>query len=248
MSQRGEPFGESPQACPFVALELDRDRRSDKPDYRHRCFAEPTPQPRAIAHQEAYCLSSEFAACPIFQGWASRAAARPLPAPSGYEGRPAPSQAPIPTVAEVQAAATQPPLPVDLAPVVPAPGEAWPAETFSPAPAVDTPAQLAAFEPAAPPAPAQAEPPYEEELPGAWSMAGASAAAPAFLEGGSSGPGREAADDALDDAPVPDFLAGRTERAPAPRPHASGSDVPFRETVSREDVIPSWDLTSRYGA
>src|SRR5687768_15570875 len=177
MSQRGEPFGESPQACPFIALELDRDRRSDKPDYRHRCFAEPTPQPRAIAHQEAYCLSSEFAACPIFQGWALRAAARPVPVPSGYEGRPAQPPAPLPTVAEVQAAA-QAPLPVDVTPVVPAPGEAWPAEAFSPAPAVDTPAQLAAFEPAAPAAPEEAAPSFEEQLGSDWSAAGASTAAP----------------------------------------------------------------------
>src|SRR3954471_20516001 len=79
MTQRGELFGEGPQACPFIALELDRDRRSDKPDYRHRCFAEPTPAPRSLAHQEAYCLSPNFAGCPIFQDWAVRAAARPTP-------------------------------------------------------------------------------------------------------------------------------------------------------------------------
>src|SRR5688572_10974426 len=227
MSQRGEPFGESPQACPFIALELDRDRRSDKPDYRHRCFAEPTPQPRAIAHQEAYCLSSEFASCPIFQGWAMRAAARPVHVPVGYEGRPGQPPPPILTVAEVQAAAAQAPLPLDVTPVVPAPGEAWPAETFSPAPAVDTPAQLAAFEP---PAPAE------------------SPAAPAFLEGASTGPEREAPDDAIDDAPVPGFLAGRTERAPAALPRTSRPDVKFRETMSREDLVPSWELTGRYGA
>src|SRR3954467_12209104 len=71
------PF-ESPRACPFVALELDRDKRSDRPDYRHRCFAEPTPAPRSIAHQEAYCLSPNFSACPVFQDWAVRAAARPV--------------------------------------------------------------------------------------------------------------------------------------------------------------------------
>jgi hypothetical protein len=76
MAAQGTPF-ETPRACPFVALELDRDRRSDKPDYRHRCFAEPTPAPRSIAHQEAYCLSPNFAGCPVFQDWAVRAAARP---------------------------------------------------------------------------------------------------------------------------------------------------------------------------
>ncbi|HEY7025680.1 MAG TPA: LysM peptidoglycan-binding domain-containing protein [Candidatus Limnocylindrales bacterium] len=77
MTAPGTPF-ESPRACPFVALEQDRDRRSDKPDYNHRCFAEPTPAPRSIAHQEAYCLSPSFSSCPVFQDWAVRAAARPL--------------------------------------------------------------------------------------------------------------------------------------------------------------------------
>lgn len=262
MSQRGELFGESPQACPFIALELDRDRRSDKPDYRHRCFAEPTPQPRAIAHQEAYCLSSEFAACPIFQGWAMRAAARPVPVPSGYEGRGAQPQAPLPTVAQAQAAAAQTALPADVTPVVPAPGEAWPAETFSPAPSVDTPAQMAAFEPAhsgaqdaglaefeagAP----EAAPPSEQEFPSAWSTASPSSAAPApaFLASPSEPAAPHAAQDHADEgAPVPDFLASRAERAPAARPRASRPDVQFRETVSREDVVPSWELTGQYGA
>jgi LysM repeat protein len=77
MAAQGSTF-DTPRACPFVALELDRDRRSDTPDYRHRCFAEPTPAPRSIAHQEAYCLSPNFPACPVFQDWAVRAAARPV--------------------------------------------------------------------------------------------------------------------------------------------------------------------------
>jgi hypothetical protein len=260
MSQRGELFGESPQACPFIALELDRDRRSDKPDYRHRCFAEPTPQPRAIAHQEAYCLSSEFAACPIFQGWAMRAAARPVPVPAGYEGRPAQPQAPMPTVAEAQAAAAQAPLPVDVTPVVPAPGEAWPSDAFT-APSVDTPAQLAAFEPATPaeaapadvPPPPAAPPPMEQEFPSAWSTASPSPAAPAFLAGAPERASDQGSVDAPlnaadDEAPVPDFLASRAERAPVTRPRASRPDVQFRETVSREDLVPSWELTGRYGA
>ena len=46
------------------------------PDHRHRCYAEVHPAPRAIAHQEAYCLSSAFAVCPTFQDWAQREAAR----------------------------------------------------------------------------------------------------------------------------------------------------------------------------
>ena len=168
MTQSGELFGESPQACPFIALELDRDRRSDKPDYRHRCFAEPTPQPRAIAHQERYCLSPEFAACPIFQGWAMRAAARPVPLPQGLESR---AKGAPPSVDQPPRVPTQPALPPDVPLVVPLPGEAWPGDAFS------TPV-------------------------------------------------------------APD----------APRPRASRPEMPYKETVTREDVVPSWDLTDRFGA
>ena len=62
-------------ACPFVAFGDDRDGRSTSPDHRHRCFAESPPAPRALAHQEAYCLSSAFPVCPTFQDWARREAA-----------------------------------------------------------------------------------------------------------------------------------------------------------------------------
>jgi LysM repeat protein len=63
-------------ACPFVAYVDDRDGRSTSPDHRHRCFAESPPAPRAVAHQEAYCLSSAFPVCPVFQEWARREAAQ----------------------------------------------------------------------------------------------------------------------------------------------------------------------------
>ena len=88
MVARGDLFGEGPGACPFVALDYDRDRRSDQPDYRHRCYAEPMPAPRAMAHQEAYCLSPNFPGCPDLPGLGRPAAARPVPAARGYEGRP----------------------------------------------------------------------------------------------------------------------------------------------------------------
>ena len=64
-----------PSACPFVAFEDDRDHRSSKPDYRHRCFAAPEPEPRATPHQEHYCLSADFARCPVFLDWARQEAA-----------------------------------------------------------------------------------------------------------------------------------------------------------------------------
>ena len=76
MTDRGMAHSDGAPACPFVAFEDDRDERSDRPDHRHRCYAEVHPAPRAIAHQEAYCLSSAFAVCPTFQDWAHREAAR----------------------------------------------------------------------------------------------------------------------------------------------------------------------------
>jgi nucleoid-associated protein YgaU len=75
VTERGSPPDAS-LACPFVAFDDDRDARSETPDHRHRCFAEVRPAPRAIAHQERYCLSPGFAACPTFLDWARREAAR----------------------------------------------------------------------------------------------------------------------------------------------------------------------------
>ena len=76
MTERVLPLADGASACPFVAFEDDRDERATVPDHRHRCYAEPQPAPRALAHQEAYCLSSAFPVCPIFQDWARREAAR----------------------------------------------------------------------------------------------------------------------------------------------------------------------------
>ncbi len=84
MSERGLPPEGAP-ACPFVAFEDDRDGRATAPDHRHRCFAEPRPAPRALAHQEAYCLSSAFPVCPTFQDWARREAAAARPAAPGQD-------------------------------------------------------------------------------------------------------------------------------------------------------------------
>jgi hypothetical protein len=76
MTERGLPIVDGAPACPFVAFEDDRDERAASPDHRHRCYAEVHPAPRALAHQEAYCLSSAFPVCPTFQDWARREAAR----------------------------------------------------------------------------------------------------------------------------------------------------------------------------
>jgi hypothetical protein len=75
MTERGLPIVDGAPACPFVAFADDRDERAASPDHRHRCYAEAKPAPRALAHQEAYCLSSAFPVCPTFQDWARREAA-----------------------------------------------------------------------------------------------------------------------------------------------------------------------------
>ena len=85
MTDRGLPIVDGAPACPFVAFEDDRDGRALAPDHRHRCFAEARPAPRALAHQEAYCLASAFPVCPTFQDWARREAAA---ARAGATGRP----------------------------------------------------------------------------------------------------------------------------------------------------------------
>src|SRR3954447_21981174 len=79
MTERALPGMDGAPACPFVAFGDDREARSTSPDHRHRCFAESPPAPRALAHQEAYCLSSAFPVCPTFQDWARREAARARP-------------------------------------------------------------------------------------------------------------------------------------------------------------------------
>ncbi len=76
MTDRGLPSTDGPPACPFIAFEDERDERASAPDHRHRCYAEVRPAPRALAHQEAYCLSSAFPVCPTFQDWARREAAQ----------------------------------------------------------------------------------------------------------------------------------------------------------------------------
>ena len=119
MTERGLPIVDGAPACPFVAFEDDRDGRALAPDHRHRCFAEPRPAPRALAHQEAYCLSSAFPVCPTFQDWARReAAAARIPPAADRDARPAPPVSqPLPQ-RELEPRHT---LDTDAPPLVPAP-------------------------------------------------------------------------------------------------------------------------------
>src|SRR3954452_16806472 len=97
MTERGLPGTDGAPACPFVAFGDDREARSTSPDHRHRCFADTPPAPRALAHQEAYCLSSAFPVCPIFQDWARSEAAQARAAgdqSAAAAGSPSPPPAP----------------------------------------------------------------------------------------------------------------------------------------------------------
>ena len=258
MTQRGTGSDAGPNACPFVALELDRDRRSERPDYRHRCYAEQVPAPRTIAHQERFCLSPNFSGCPIFQDWAVRAAARPVPLPQGYEGRRAVRDPRVGAGAGAAAAAAelsapseveQPPSDLPAQPGVPMEppaAEAWP-DSMAAAPAdgaaahVEEPPgeqQLSAFDSPRPTFAALTEPEPEPEPSGDWERAAAG--------GGQRGDGapaqnvNSAADEDEGVAPVPAFLVGRASR---PRPSSSAESH-----TGREDVVPSWEITDRFGA
>ena len=76
-------YGEGNAACPFLAFEDDRDHRADFADSRHRCFAAAEPEPLDASHQERFCLSVAFAACPIFLDWARAEAAGVVGGASG---------------------------------------------------------------------------------------------------------------------------------------------------------------------
>lgn len=253
-----------PLACPFVALENDRDRRSDKPDYRHRCFAEPTPQPRAITHQQAYCLSPNFPACPIFQDWAIRAAAQPLgSSPSAVVGTgvaaaaaggaalasiepdDVPADVPMDMPPDVAASAPEPvaaPGLTDIPPVVPAPDEPWPADAFALPEMPETAEQLSVFSAAGAPQPPPVEP-LDDEPPVLEPDDELAYIAPPPGSAPAAGPPMANTDDPA----VPAFLAGRQPARGRRRPAAVDA-VRQPEKVRREDLIPSWELDGRFGA
>ncbi len=143
MTDRAQSGGTLPNACPFLALEEDRDRRSAVPDGRHRCYAESSPHPRALTYQESYCLSAAFPSCRSFLDWAARAAAEPLPGATRPDGPVSVPLAPIPTAHPVPSPAPQ--WAAHPLPPVPAPLETTatrlppPPPTYSPPPAWQPP-------------------------------------------------------------------------------------------------------------
>jgi LysM repeat protein len=135
-------------------------------------------------------------------------------------------------------------LPLDVPPVVPSPGETWPVDAFAQPAEPDMPDQIAAFEVPSVTAPGAA-PEVDAVAP---PVAGPSPVFDAGTPPDWSSSSANTASIPDDEPPVPGFLAGRSERPAPPLPRSSKPEVPYRETVNREDLIPSWDLTDRYGA
>lgn len=239
-------FGEGPTACPFVALENDRDRRSDEPDHRHRCYAEPDPAPRALAHQREYCLAATFTACPIFQDWAIRAAATPVPLRLGRladverDQQPAWAAAPSTFVEPEEEASRAEAASVPDGFVSPPAREAIDQRQEPPAPARDIerlPSLAREGGQSAEPAGAPL-PPVPPRQPQSQSQARLEPAAR---------PEREHGEDTGAAAAPPPFLAGRAAQRPGyvePRPSGQQSPAPDRtlssEKLRREDVVPPW--------
>lgn len=147
-----------PSACPFVAFEDERDERSSAPDARHRCFAELRPAHRSTAHQDAYCLSSAFPACPTFQDWVRREGARArdgaAQAPAVREPSPIRSDAPPERVIPAERVAgawagTLDPAPQDAVPPAFLAGDPGGRPTSEPAPP-RPPAWAGTLDPASP--------------------------------------------------------------------------------------------------
>jgi len=222
MSGRAVEPVEIPPACPFVAFEDDRERRSTAPDHRHRCYAEPRPAPRALAHQERYCLTRDFPACPTFQAWARREAAK--------ESDPA---------APKEVAAGRPP--VDPGAWVTRPASPSTSKYAPPAARAEV-SQLAAFDE---PGPADAAEPQEGEP--ADEGAGHAELA-ALVAGGAGGaaaaPPPGGAEEATSDAPP--FLAGRAsgtrKGAPAAR---AGRAAPRQPLPPGDGTNPPWERPHR---
>ena len=217
-------FDDGPTACPFLALDRDRERRADEPDTRHRCYATATPEPRALAHQRNYCLTANFSACPIFQDWAIRSAARPVPlrpippalALSADESRPVgePEFAPPPETAEEATDEPEQAVLFDETPPKPAVlGAAPPMPTFRlTAPLEEGPAT----DQSAVPPPAIIPPPSR----------------PAALATPPSS--------ALASQPI-STVAAPPAPPVQPKPSPSKPIKPPKSPLRREDIVPSWE-------
>ncbi len=250
MTERDLPLADGAAACPFVAFEDDRDERASVPDHRHRCYADARPAPRALAHQQAYCLSSAFPVCPTFQDWARREAARARDVAAGVAATAAAASA---AAASADAAVPPADSPDAAAPSVPA--AAAPGEARSAAAEADDDADaddadgLAERDPDVDDFGVRRNPPRDWAAPPPW-LASAEGRGPAHREGDPppflerrADPGAGLAGSAAD------LLAGGPppERRPDERPVAGGGSPghgasdPFERAAAASDEFDDRD-------
>ncbi|MFO1540784.1 MAG: LysM peptidoglycan-binding domain-containing protein [Chloroflexota bacterium] len=149
MTERTRVAGTTPAACPFLALEEDRDRRAAGPDGRHRCYAQADPLPPSLAWQRSWCMAPIFSGCSIFLAWAARAAAPAEPADGSRPDGEGSFDAPAPRPGAAGRGVTTP----EGGDGVPDPGGSW----ADPPPWVADPELRTTAGATAPPAPT---PPY----------------------------------------------------------------------------------------
>ncbi len=73
--------GAAPGRCPFVGALADPGTSLAFPSDSNHCFRTSFPIPISSIHQENYCLSAQYAACPVFQQYASEPDKESLIAP-----------------------------------------------------------------------------------------------------------------------------------------------------------------------
>ena len=76
MTERGPPGIDGPRPAPSSRSRTTATNARRAPTIATAASPRSQPAPRALAHQEAYCLSSAFPVCPTFQDWARREAAQ----------------------------------------------------------------------------------------------------------------------------------------------------------------------------
>ena len=217
-------FDEGPIACPFLALDRDRERRADEPDTRHRCYATPTPEPRALAHQRNYCLTASFSTCPIFQDWAVRSAARPVPL------------RPIPPALALSADDSRPVGEPEFTPPAEPVGE--PTGEPEQVGLFDEAAAKPSALPDAPPMPTfRLTAPLEEEAPAERVVA----APPPVVIPPPARPKPLATPAASALVVAPPSTTRATEAAAQPKPTPSKPIKPPKSPLRREDIVPAWE-------
>lgn len=75
------PSGPGPRvdpACPYVGILDDRTTRYRLPHHRNHCYARGRPRPLDLSHQQAFCCSATYGACPEYRSVQDRLRRRRL--------------------------------------------------------------------------------------------------------------------------------------------------------------------------